>query len=350
MISPWRHTAVLWLLVVFVLAGCSRPVGYQQTIYVFGTLVDVTVWGLPRSEARERVGHIAARFRRMHEDWHAWQAGALNDVNAAIREGRAIRLKADLVPLIERATDLYRASEGLFNPAIGRIIALWGFHQDNPADGRPPPAAARIDALVKSDPGMDDLVVEHGRISSRNSDVQLDLGGFAKGYAVDWAIDELRRRGVENAIVNAGGDLRAIGSKGGKPWRIGVRHPQGRGVLAAIEVQGDESVFTSGNYERYKEHEGVRYAHIIDPRTGRPVVGITSVTVIHDNGAEADAAATALVVAGVEAWPRIARAMGIRHVMLVEEDGTVHMNPAMRERVVFQGDTPPLRITPIARP
>ena len=115
--------------------------------------------------------------------------------------------------------------------------------------------------------------------------------------------------------------------------------------MAAIEVSGDESVFTSGNYERYNEHEGVRYAHILDPRTGRPVVGITSVTVIHDNGAEADAAATALVVAGADGWWETARAMGIRYAMVVEENGTVHLNPAMRDRVAFTGDSPPLAVS-----
>ena len=335
------------LTVVLALSACSRPTAYQQTVFVFGTLVDVTLWGLPRPQAREHVAYLSGQFRQMHQDWHAWQPGALSELNTAIREGRSVAVKPSLLPLLEQSTLLYRRSQGLFNPAIGQLIGLWGFHQDDPADGRPPPEASRLDALVKSNPGMDDLTLEGERVTSRNRDVQLDFGGFAKGYAVDWAINALQKRGVENAIVNAGGDLRAIGSKGGEPWRIGVRHPQGKGVLAAIEVQGDESVFTSGNYERYKEHEGVRYAHIIDPRTGRPVTGITSVTVIHDNGAEADAAATALVVAGAEAWPQIAQSMGIRYVMLVEENGTVHMNPAMQERVTFQSDAPPLRISTI---
>jgi thiamine biosynthesis lipoprotein len=114
-------------------------------------------------------------------------------------------------------------------------------------------------------------------------------------------------------------------------------------VLAALEVSGDESVFTSGNYERYREHEGVRYNHILDPRSGMPVDGVTSVTVIHDNGAVADAAATALVVAGPDEWHRIARQMGIKYVMLVDDKGVVYMNPRMQQRVQFQ-ETPPADI------
>lgn len=338
---------VIGFALIVALGGCSHPTTYNQRMYVFGTLVDVTLWGLPEEEARAQVEGIAKAFQGMHSAWHAWQPGALGDLNDAIARGEEIEVREDLVPLLRQATDLYRKSDGLFNPAIGRLIALWGFHKDDPLDGRPPPAKDAVAALVASDPGMDDLVFAGNRVGSRNPDVKIDLGGFAKGYAVDWAIAELRRHGVRNAIVNAGGDLRAIGSKGGQPWRIGVRHPQGTGVLAAIEVREDESIFTSGNYERYNEHEGIRYPHIIDPRTGQPVQGITSVTVIHDNGAEADAAATALVVAGVREWPHIARQMGIDKVMLVEENGMVHMTPQMVERIEFQSERPAITITPL---
>ncbi len=335
------------LLVLLALAGCSRPALYTQRLYVFGTLVDITLWGVPEEQARARVEGIAQQFQTMHSAWHAWQPGALSDLNTAIAAGREIEVHGDLEPLLRQATELCRKSDGLFNPAIGKLIGLWGFHKDDPLDGRPPPPKEQVAALVQSAPSMDDLVFDGHRVGSRNRDVQIDLGGFAKGYAVDWAINELRRQGVENAIVNAGGDLRAMGSKGDQPWRIGVRHPQGKGVLAAIEVHGDEAIFTSGNYERYNEYQGIRYPHIIDPRTGQPVQGITSVTVIHANGAEADAAATALVVAGAEDWPRIARRMGIEQVMLVEENGTVHMTPSMAQRVQFEGERPPIKITPL---
>ena len=154
-------------------------------------------------------------------------------------------------------------------------------------------------------------------------------------------LKRLRDMGVRNAIVNAGGDLRAIGRRGNRPWRVGIRHPQGSGVLASVEIESDESVFTSGNYERYRIHEGVRYSHIIDPRTGMPVNHIASATVIHHNGAVADAAATALTIAGPMDWPRIAKQMGIKYVMLVDEKGTVYMNPAMAKRVRFEGKNEP---------
>lgn len=332
------------LLTLGFLAGCSEPQQAINTyqVYVFGTLVDITVWGAEQQQEEKAVAAITQDFQRMHHEWHAWKPGPLVDINKALASGKPVRVIPSLIPIIKQSIVLSRQSEGLFDPAIGGLLNLWGFQSDGRPNG-PPPDKAEIAKWVQAAPRMDDLELEGDMLSSTNPAVQLDFGAFAKGYAVDLAIARLREFGINNAIINAGGDLRAIGSKGGKPWRVGIRHPQGQGVLAALEVSGDESVFTSGNYERYREYEGVHYNHILDPRTGMPVDGVTSVTVIHDNGAVADAAATALVVAGPEAWHRIAKQMGIKYVMLVDDAGVVYMNPAMKERVQFQNG-PPARL------
>jgi thiamine biosynthesis lipoprotein len=332
------------LLAALLLSGCSEPprTASNHQVYVFGTLVDITVWGAHPEQEERAVAAITRDFQRMHHEWHAWKPGPLVEINKAIAAGEPARVIPSLIPIIEQSTILSRQSEGLFDPAIGGLLNLWGFQGDGRPNG-PPPEREAIAAWVEANPRMDDLTLEGDTLRSSNPAVQLDFGAFAKGYAVDLAIERLREFGINDAIINAGGDLRAIGSKDGKPWRVGIRHPQGRGVLAALEVSGDESVFTSGNYERYREHEGVRYNHILDPRSGMPVDGVTSVTVIHDNGAVADAAATALVVAGPDEWHRIARQMGIKYVMLVDDKGVVYMNPRMQQRVQFQ-ETPPADI------
>jgi len=329
------------LISLGLLVGCSEPqhTASNYQVYVFGTLVDITLWGTKPEQEEKAVATITQDFQRMHHDWHAWNPGPLVDINKAIADGKPAKVIPSLIPIIEQSTVLSRQSEGLFDPAIGGLLNLWGFQSDGRPNG-PPPDKAAIAKWVEAAPRMDDITLEGDTLRSSNRAVQLDFGAFAKGYAVDIAIQRLREFGINNAIINAGGDLRAIGSKDGKPWRVGIRHPQGKGVLAALDVSGDESVFTSGNYERYREYEGVHYAHILDPRTGMPVDGVTSVTVIHDNGAVADAAATALVVAGPKEWHRIARQMGIKYVMLVDDAGVVYMNPAMQKRVQFQ-DSPP---------
>jgi thiamine biosynthesis lipoprotein len=180
---------------------------------------------------------------------------------------------------------------------------------------------------------MDDIHIENNVLRSDNPMVKLGFGGFAKGTAVDTAIEALKQQGIQNAIINIGGDLRAIGRHGDRPWRIGIRHPRQEGqMLASIAINDDESVFTSGDYERYFTYEGQRYPHILDPRTGYPARDNISVTVVHRQAALADAAATALVVAG-DKWPEIAASLGVDHVMLMRADGQIEMTPAMTEQV-----------------
>jgi thiamine biosynthesis lipoprotein len=331
----------LFPLLLLLFAACSRtPQSETVEIYVFGTLATITVWDAEPAARDAAIAEITQTFQQMHHEWHAWKPGPLVDINREIAAGeQGIGVLPSIASLISRSQQLYRQSDGLFNPAIGGLLNLWGFQGDDRPNG-PPPDKGAIARWVAAAPGMDDITLIDGTLSSSNKTVQLDFGAFAKGVAVDRAIEILRSHGVDNAIVNAGGDLRAIGSKGDTPWRVGIRHPQGKGVLAALVVKGDESIYTSGNYERYHEYEGVHYAHILDPRTGMPVSGITSVTVIHENGGIADAAATALVVAGVKDWHRIARQMGIHYAMLVDDAGTVYMNPAMQQRIEFTGETP----------
>ncbi|KHD05083.1 hypothetical protein PN36_26220 [Candidatus Thiomargarita nelsonii] len=328
-----------FILLLLLLSGCNHQI-HQQQFYIFGTLVGISIWGVSEQKASEAINTIAKDFQSMHHNWHAWQKSPLTDLNQAIAAGQ-VWTEPSLLPLLKKSKHLYNQSDGLFNPAIGQLIKLWGFHSDDLSSEFIPPSPEKIAELVALAPSMEDIHSEGNQIYSTNRGVQLDFGAFAKGYAVDLAIEKLRQLGVQNAIINAGGNLKAIGKKGDKPWLIGIRHPNGTDILAAVAVSGEESVISSGNYERFREYEGVRYSHIIDPRNGKPAQGFSSVTVIARSGALADAASTALTVAGLQDWHRIARQMGIKYVMLVDEKGIVYVNPAMAKRVQFPADKKP---------
>lgn len=326
-------------VLILALAGCAREEVHNEKILVFGTIVDVSV----RTDDARLAGRgfevVRAELERLHAAWRPQGEGELGAINRAFAAGEAAPVSDELAALIVEATALSRQSGGRFNPAIGGLVALWGFGADDPPQG-PPPDAAGIEALVALRPSMDDLEIRQGSLKTANTAVQLDFGAFAKGYAVDLAIGRLRALGIEDAIVNAGGDLRAVGGRGDRPWRIGIRDPRGPGVLASVEIDGDESVFTSGDYERAYEYGGRRYHHILDPFTGLPAAGLTSVTVIHPRAALADAAATAIFVAGPEEWAAAARALGVELVMVVDDAGTLRMTPRMEKRLHFEQDVP----------
>lgn len=335
-------TAVILLGVMLaaVLAGCARAPEqvYKSQLLTLGTLVDISLWDVDEARAAAAVRAVEAALDEIHHLWHAWEPGELGRINDAIAAGERIAIDAETAAVLREAKRLAEASDHLFNPAIGRLVALWGFHGGTP---EAPPAPEAIAALLAAAPTMSALSIDDMQLSSDNPAVRIDLGAFAKGLGVDRAIAALRELGIEHAIVNAGGDLRAIGRHGERAWRVGVRHPVERGIIASLETSGDDSIFTSGDYERHFEYDGKRYHHILDPRSGQPATGTLSVTVLHDNATEADAAATALFVAGPERWREIAGRLGIEHVMLIDSAMTVYMTPAMAGRIRFEIDPPP---------
>lgn len=332
---------LLPLLFLALLVACTpKPQEHHEQLLVFGTLVDVKLWGVEEKAARAATAQLAEDFEFMHKTWHAWQPGTLGRVNQMLASGETFAGAPSVLPLILRGTALSEASGGLFNPAIGKLIALWGFAADELPSG-PPPSDAAIQALLDQHPSMKDIVVDGIMLHSTNPALKLDFGAFAKGYALDRAIERLRELGIENAVVNAGGNLRAIGRHGDRPWNVGIRHPRDEGILASVQVEGDEAVITSGDYERFFDYAGVRYNHIIDPRTGRPTQGVASVTVFADLGDLGDAASTALAVAGPADWLPVARRMGVKGVLLVGTDGTIQMTPSLQGRIRFEADPPP---------
>ncbi|MEO5573287.1 MAG: FAD:protein FMN transferase [Gammaproteobacteria bacterium] len=312
----------------------SEPL-YQEQIFALGALVDISIWGAKPALARQAAAALTEDFNRVHTTWHAWQPSALTRINEQLARPAAFPVAPELIPLLISARELSHASNGLFNPGIGRLLALWGFQSDERPNG-PPPAAKAVAALTAQHPSMDDLHIEGNTLRSTNPALQLDMGAIGQGYAVDIAIEHLRRLGIQNAIVNASGDIRVIGNRGVRPWRIGIRDPQGPGIIASIEMQGDESIVTSGDYERYFEYQGKRYAHILDPRSGYPATGARSITVLHGNATVADAASTALMVAGETEWRQVARAMGIQQVMRIDHDGGVQITPVLAKRLRFE--------------
>ena len=317
-----------------------EPPLHQARLVTMGSFLDISIWGTDQDTAEQAISAIGSVFNDIHHNWHAWQPSRLTHINEQLAKGESVALEPDDIGIIQEAGRLARASDHLFNPAIGRLIALWGFQSDDRPQG-PPPAMSAITPLLSGNPAMDDLVITGATLKSTNPAVQLDFGAIAQGYAVDKAIALLRAREINNAIVNASGDVRAIGKHGDRPWRVGIRHPRESGVIASVELADGESVVTSGDYERFFDHQGVRYHHIIDPRTGYPAKGTTSVTVIHDNATTADAATTALLVAGPKLYLKIARQMGITKIMLIDDKLTVYMTPAMERRLRFEIDPQP---------
>jgi len=333
-----RFLALVFSALAAVPFARATAADHRASSYVFGTVVEITVVGGDATLAREAVGQVFREFDRMHRELHAWKAGELVALNRAIASGEEnIRTTKEIAALISETQRLAARSEGLFNPAIGKLVGLWSFHRDKP--GGPLPDPEEIARIVRADPRMSDLSVQGDAVTSKNPAVQLDFGGYAKGYALDRAADLLRENGIKDALVNIGGNMMALGNHAGRPWRVGLDSPRGRSLLATLELKDGEAIGTSGDYRRYYEIDGKRYAHIIDPRTGYPVPGVRSVTVLVPKqagaGALSDAASKPIFIEGLEGWREAAARMGISQAMLVDSEGVIHITPELNARLLF---------------
>jgi thiamine biosynthesis lipoprotein len=324
----------LWLLLLWTLAACSPPPLHQQQAYVFGTLVEVSIHGAPEAQARQATAAVLARFDELHRTLHAWQPSALSRLNAALARGEQAAVSPEFAAMLRDAQALSMQSNDLFNPAIGGLIALWGFHADTPQASVP--EAAAIAAWVSRQPRMADLAIGNDTISSRNPAVQLDLGGYAKGRALDDAAAILRAHGIANALVNIGGNVIALGAHGDRPWRVGIQHPRQPGTLATLDLRDGEAVGTSGDYQRYFEAGGRRYSHLIDPRSGRPATGMQSVTILVNGegpGTRSDALSKPLFIDGAARLADNAAQLGVGNYLAVDAAGQIHVSPAMKARL-----------------
>ncbi|HPW54464.1 MAG: FAD:protein FMN transferase [Thermoanaerobaculaceae bacterium] len=301
--------AALWVTqrdprLVAVTAAPTRVMGTSCTL--------TAVVPLRRQEAARRAMHEAETVLRRteaHMSTHL-ERSELSRLNAA-GAGAIVHLSADTMAVLEAARRLHGETEGAFDATCRPLVELW---RDAGRAGRLPEPPALLQARGRS--RWDLFELRQDGVVKRTAGARVDLGGIAKGWGIDRAIEELERAGVRGALVEVGGDLRVVGTRPDRsPWSVDVRHPFAEGVVATLRLTNG-AVATSGNYARFVTIDGRRYSHIVDPRSGWPAESTPSVTVVAPDALTADAWATALSVLGPWGLARLERRVDI-HAMLV---------------------------------
>ena len=296
----------------------SREILRERRLEVMGTELLIEAVGPDADRLDRAIEAAIAEIRRVEDlmtDWRPSPLTALND--AAGRGPREV--PDELARLLASALEVGRVTGGAFDVTYAGVGRLWDFRRDPPVV--PEPAAVE-DGLRHVGLDQVEVDVERGTVSLPEG-FRIGLGGIAKGYGVDRAMKVLMDHGVRHAMVNAGGDLKALGRKRGKLWEIAIRHPRDRERVLAVLPVSNTCVVTSGDYERFFEKDGRRYHHIIDPRTGYPSTGCMSATVVAPDAAIADALATALCVLGPEEGLALVERLDRVEALLVGMDGVV---------------------------
>ncbi|MDR3300445.1 MAG: FAD:protein FMN transferase [Candidatus Accumulibacter sp.] len=327
---------ILVVLLSLLLSACNRYAPHHQESFVFGTRVEILVAGADETKARPAVSAVLREFDRLHRAYHAWRPSPLTDLNTALAAGKTLDVDSEMAALLADAQRFSALGDGLFDPGIGYLISVWGFHSDTFEAVLPDPAL--LADWRENRVGIAELQIDGQRVGSSSRRVAVDLGGFLKGCALDRAAAILRAHGVDNALINIGGNIMALGSKNGEPWRVGIQHPRRPGPLATLKLYDGEAIGTSGDYQRFFELDGKRYCHLLDPRSGEPVTHTQALTVLisprPDAGALSDMATKPLFIVG-DSWPELAVKLGIDQVLRVDADGNIAVSPKMRERIKF---------------
>lgn len=291
-----RHHAAVLLMLVACASSCEQAGlrKFHQARECMDTIVAVTVFDTSASHAKgaiekafARIDEVVALADRYRPD---------SEVSKLMATAGPMRVSPEVYELLRTAKDMSARTAGAFDITCGPLLIMWkqcGRAKRLPTNEELKRALAQV--------GADGIVLGDGTAKLAKPGMKIDLGGVAKGYAVDAAIDVLRRAGIKSALVNAGGDMAMIGPRPGKPsWSIGVqdpRKPDDRTAMVCTLALPACAVATSGNYQRYVEIEGRRFSHIVDPRTGWPCASAPSVTIVSKSSAmAADAWATAASV------------------------------------------------------
>lgn len=317
---------LLIIALIFILAACASKQEdglVKDTRVIMGTYVTISVVknGMTGDEAMAAINGAFDQITKVDKLMSTYkpesQLSMINK-NAGIAP---VKADPEVIAVIEKAIEVAKTTDGAFDPTVGPLVRLWGV---GGKDANVPDSKKVQDAMPEVGYGKVEVDRDAGTVFIKKKGMSIDLGAIAKGYAADLAVNALQESGIKGGIVAVAGDLKLFGLRhGGSLWRVGIQHPREKdGVLVTLKLTST-AISTSGDYERYFIKDGVRYCHIMDPRTGYPAKGLVSVTVLANDSWLADSMATGIFVLGPEKGYALAMAHPEIEVLMVGLDGKI---------------------------
>jgi thiamine biosynthesis lipoprotein len=333
--KPYRTILTALVVATALLAAACRPGGwatakpYQETQFLMDTVIEITAYG---PGAEQGVKAAFAEFSRLHDLSNRFDPGSQVSMINRMAGKEKVKVDPELIVMIGHSAAISEKLDGAFDITVGALTDLWGV--GNKGDYVPTPAEIE-QILPLVDYRLIRVDAAAGTVFLPKPGMKLDLGGIAKGYALTKAVEKLKAAGVTSALVNAGGDIRVIGAKpDGAAWRIGVQDPRNPdNIIAKIALKQWDSLQTSGDYQRFFIKDGVRYSHILDPKTGRQPRGLASITLVYRSEQAGDIASSGLFVLGPGKGLEALRQLPGVEAIMVADDGRVIVTPGLEGKV-----------------
>lgn len=328
--------------VIMLMLGCSKASTDFQTISIEGSDTKL----LARDATAEGTGQtrrlISKLLQSQNRQSHAWKPSELRNINRALAAGRSATISKENLHLLTISKSLYLASDAYYDPSIGSLVKMWGFYTDEFPIRNSPPNSEQISTWIAHKPALLDIKVEGETISTANPNTQLDFATILEGAAAAEIRRIAAKHQIYDALVKMGSDQFTIGNATSKPWTVVLEDPFG-GDLGHIELRGNEALFSSGNFNKFRvAPTGSRWGHILNPMTGKPAHGSAAVVVLHSDPVLADAASSALMAAGPGNFSKLVSRMKLACAMMVTEENELLITTQMKKRIVFFRDPVPL--------
>ena len=333
MIKTYAYIFCLFSLILTLIPHSANPSNlYKFHQVAMGTVIEITLIGDNEEAANMAALRAFQEVKRIEQLMSPWiESADVFRINQSAGKER-VKISPETLEVIKKAQEISELSDGRFDITIGPLAELWRKAREK----KIPPFAEE----VKEKLGLVNFknieeIDREGKVFLKKKGMAIDLGGIAKGYAVDRAFELLKSLGYKNLIVNAGGDLRVGGLKDNQPWSIGIQHPrESKNFLARISIS-DMAVATSGDYERFFIYGGKRYHHIFNPKDGFPTDDCQSVTVLCKEGMMADALATAVFVLGPEKGYALCQKLEGVDCLIMDKEGKIIFSPGLKDRILF---------------
>ncbi len=333
-----RYALLLGVLaLLFAVVACvpKKDKVFRKSKMLMDTVVTITVVTDSDSNAEKAIDNSFAVIEKIENLLNFYsdksEVSGINK-NAGTNP---VKVSPETMEIIEKAIQISELTQGRFDITIGPVMELWNFHNKKKPDDRT--IKSRLHLV-----GYKSIAINKAgsTVYLKKNNMKIDLGGVAKGYAADKAVEELKKNGIKSGLVAIAGDIKAFGLKpDGRPWKIGIKNPRQKGqddeIIAVMELT-DMAISTSGDYERYFIEDGKRYHHLLNPKTGYPADSGQSVSIITKDGAIADPLSTGIFIIGHEKGIKLLEENKISGFM-VDKEGMIHITSDLRGKIEIKG-------------
>jgi thiamine biosynthesis lipoprotein len=296
-----------------------------------GTVIEITLIGDDEELIRKAAFQAFQEIKRIEHLMSPWrESSEVNRINQSAGKNW-VKVSPEILKVIRKAQEISELSDGRFDITVGPLTELWRAAREREI----PPSVEELEQRLSLVNFRNVMIDPEKGILLKKEKMSIDLGGIAKGYAVDRAFKLLKNLGYKNLIVNAGGDLRVGGSKIDQPWSIGIQDPRASQKIMAKVSTSDSAIATSGDYEKFFIHQGKRYHHIFNPSNGLSAEECRSVTIFSQDGMTADALATAVFVLGPEKGYGLCQRLKGVDCLIVDKEGKITLSPGLKSRISF---------------